>query len=605
MNKDSLNKILELNGLTNSDIICDYSFSGASGSLIFNEAYEQLGINWMSGHFLDWPSTGKIDAEKYAGISRNDTDIDSSSFDLDGSGYLKGNSAITVGSGVPAESWTAFISFSGEVGSSNKNTSNVILATNESPDSTSGFFVGINSRSLFVENYNNNTSGQDIHTHNKELLAKNIISLSKDEFDTVSISVHDFLNTKEDVTESFVLRGYQRSDQINLGGFVNNQNNLLGYTGFSGYLDQFLLITGDLSQGQKNDVVDSFYSSSFTKPYYSNETVSFVEFSGMQEVTGVIDSGITGYENLLVKNIDSSQGSLSLYVNSGITGEITGSFFSGVTGSGVKTSTNLVYNEELLIYSQDDIKSYSSSLVSIREKMSNQDIYEIYSQSQKSDSMNLVADYDKAYSTFSMENLFTGIEKDNQIGLIYANGYLLRSGDSDEGMYARVDDYSISASGYSGIDTVVYDLIPTYSQGQVEHVLSSQAPTGIRLTDSKFLNKDIYHGGKKLISGLHWQHGGSFVDIVDSNYPLASQVEAGVLIFVPVADSFTSVTGEGLNTIDTNTNLLNEQVWINGVRKLKGTDYYSVSQHSQLSYSTRQTPSETILYSGQTGFYNV
>ena len=165
---------MRVNGLSNDDLLCHYAFSGASGSLLFNEAYEASGTNWMSGHFLDWPTTGKIDANKFPGISRASTDLGISSSDINGSGYLTGDSVVTVGSGVTTESWTAFISLSGDGIDDRKDLSRVILSTNDSPNAASGFFVGRNSRSLFVENHNNSLSIQETYTHKKELLNKSI-----------------------------------------------------------------------------------------------------------------------------------------------------------------------------------------------------------------------------------------------------------------------------------------------------------------------------------------------------------------------------------------------------------------------------------------------
>ena len=607
MDKNSLYKLMEVNGLPQSDLLCHFGFSGASGSIFFNEAHEVSGQNWISGHFLDWPSTEKLDAGKLPGISRVSSGINSSSVDLDGSGYLKGDSVITLGSGIPTGSWTAFLSFKGGVNDNIKDLSNVLLSTNDAPDSTSGFFVGRNSRSLFVENYNNNNSVQQIHSHSTELLEKNIISISKNQLNDISVSVHDFLNTKQVNTETFTLEGYGDSDQINIGGFPNNQNSILGYTGFSGYLDQFVLITGSLAEEQRKDLVDSFYAKNYQKPNYSIQEVQFVAQSGMVPVNGVIDSGITGYENVVVKTMSSNTGTFNLYASSGVTGEITGTFFSGVTGSGIETRKVLTYNEESYSYSQEDIKSYSPSIVSIAEPLAASDVYEIYSRNQKSDTVGLEAEYDKVYKDFTVDEVFTGIEENNQVALIYANGYLLESGNSNTGMYTRVDDYSINASGYSGIDNVIYDLVTTDSNGQVQFEVTSQQATGVRFTGSKYLTKDIYFEGIKLLSGEHWSGGQSngFVDVLKSGYSSANGVGTGTLIFVPIVDSFTRVTGKGSSLVDTNLRLLNNQVWVNGVRQIEDRDYYTVAQHSQLNSTTRQTPVETILYSGQTGFYNV
>ena len=605
MDKNSLYSLMQANGIPTGELLCHYAFSGASGSLVFNEAYEVSGDNWMSGHFLDWPSTGKIDADKFPGISRLSSDLGSSSSDFDGSGYLTGDSVITIGTGVPTGSWTAFISFSGEAVDDRKDLSRVILSTNNSPNSTSGFFVGRNSRSLFVENYNNDQSVQDIYTHKKELLGKNIVSITKNDLNDISVSVHDFLNTHELSTETFSLNGYSESDQINIGGFLNNQNEVLGYTGFSGYLDQFVLVSGSLAGEQRKDIVDSFYAKTYSEAGYVVEETAFTAESGLSLETGVIDSGVTGYENAHISNLSVPGGNLSLYVNSGVTGEITGSFYSGVPGTGTETVLATVFKEESYSYSEDDIKSYSPSIVSFNKALSANDVYEIYTQSNKSDSLNLTAEYDKVEKNFTLGEIFTGIEKNNQAAMIYANGYLLESGDSNTGMYTRVDDYSINASGYSGVDTVMYDLLPSYANGHVLYETSSA--TGISFATSPYLKKDIYFEGVKLLSGEHWTASAGYVEISDSDYPIEGNVGigAGTVSFVPVADQFSRVTGKGANVVETSLKLMNEQVWINGIKQIKNKDYFTVSNKSQLNSAFRQNPLETILYSGQSGFYNV
>ena len=605
MDKNSLYRLMEANGFVSGDLLCHYAFSGASGSLLFNEAHEVSGSNWMSGHFLDWPLTGKIDADKTPGISRKNTNITSTSDDFDGSGYFKGDDVVTVGTGVPSDSWTAFISFSGTMSDDIKNLSNVILSTNNSPEDTSGFFVGRNHRSLFIENYDNTNSVQNAQTHSRELLEKNIISISKTKLNQVAVSVYDSVDATKNYTEAFSIKGYNNSDQINIGGFLNNQNNVLGYTGFSGYLDQFLLLTGNLKDQEKVDIVKSFYASNYSKPAYVTQETSFISQSGVELVTGVFDTGVTGYENALVRNLSTSDGSFSLYRSSGVEGEITGSFYSGVPGTGTETIKSTVYQEESYSYSQQDVESYSPSIVSFKNSQTG--AYEIYSRPVKSDTIDLTAEYDKVEKNFSVDSVFTGIESNNQIGLIYANGYLLESGNSNTGMYTRVDDFSINASGYSGIDNVIYDLVTTDSNGQVQFEVTSEQATGLRFTDGKYLTKDIYFEGVKLLSGEHWSgsYADSFIDVVQSSFGAGIGVDQGTLTFVPTADSFVRLTGQGATRINTNLNLINEQVWVDGIRQIRDKDYYLVSSESNLNSTSRQNPVENILYSGQTGFYNV
>ena len=242
--------------------------------------------------------------------------------------------------------------------------------------------------------------------------------------------------------------------------------------------------------------------------------------------------------------------------------------------------------------------------MSFKNNLGANDVYEIYSQNDKLDSVGLTSTYDRSTDVFQIEDAFSGIDTDGQVGLIYANGRLLESGSTNTGMFVRRDDYSISASGYSGVDTVICDTFKSYDEGQVQYEASYA--TGLNFTDSKFLDKDIYFEGIKLLSGEHWQKGSNFVDIYSTGYPITyGDTSEGTYIFAPTSKNFTRITGKGLTSVDTNINLINEQVWLNGVRQVRDLDYYLVSRPSKLNTTFRQTPLNTILYSGQTGFYNV
>ena len=58
--------------------------------------------------------------------------------------------------------------------------------------------------------------------------------------------------------------------------------------------------------------------------------------------------------------------------------DITGSFYSGVAGTGTQTVKTSVYQEESYSYSQEDLNSYSPSIVSFKNSLAANDIYEIY-----------------------------------------------------------------------------------------------------------------------------------------------------------------------------------------------------------------------------------
>lgn len=600
MDKYSLYGLMEANGLNTGQLMAHYSFSGTSGMLTFNEAYEVSGANWMSGHFLDWPSTGKVDYSLYPGLSVGETDLHVSTISPDGSGFFIGNSILKVGSGIGSDEWTAFLSFSGLPPSDRKDLANVIISTASAPESNSGFFLGQNSRSMFVESYNTESSPavSEINVFPKASLEKNLISLSKNEYGRISLGLHDFSDGDNLYSETFLLNGYTDSDQIYIGGFNLNQD--LAYTGFSGYIDDFLLISGSIGELERKDIGKAIFAFNYQASQYTETSAEVVAISGMSLETGVTDSGVTGYEYAFIETVTNLAGeSISTYISSGVTGEITGEFFSGVTGSGTTTEITTTLTDEIVSYNQDTVKSYAPEAIVFENKLSATDVYEIYSQKSRSDSMGVQTYYNTSKTMFFTSLDFTGIEQNNEIGLIYANGKLLESGETDTGMYVRDGDFMINASGYFGQDFVIYDRITNYSGGQIYY--TTTAETGFNFTDDKYLEKDVYYEGIKLLSGKQWTGYDGYMEVTQTSYA-GGNVEAGILSFVPVVkNEFERATGLGpIGKVVPGFKMINEQVWVNGIRQRKDYDFYSLHAGNALVSDSRQTPSSHLLYSGET-----
>ena len=604
MDKSGLYGLMEANGIDTGQLVAHYSFSGSSGMLVFNEAQEASGTNWMSGHFLDWPSTGKVDYSLTPGLSIGKSDLHVSTAGNGGSGYFTGDSVLQVGSGIGDNEWTAFLSFSGDYREETKKTARVILSTASSPNSSSGFFLGENSRSMFVENYNTGDSIGDIYAFGEANFKKNLISLSKNEYGRVSLTLHDFSDIGTlSSSDDFILGDYTDSDQIYIGGFPSNQN--LSYTGFSGYIDDFILINGSIGEFEKADIAKAVVASNYQPSRYEETSVETVDISGMLSVTGVVGSGITGYETTLTKTVTNLAGeSISTYISSGVTGQITGDFFSGVDGTGVSTTFSSQFFEEKVSYDNAALKSYAPEIITFKKALSATDIFEIYSQKNKLDSIAVEASYSEVGANFFVSDSLTDVEENNEIGLVYANGKLLESGDTDAGMFVRDTDYSIRASGYSGSDFVLVDRVPDYSGGQIYYEATSA--TGLSFTSDKYIEKDIYHNGVKLLSGKQWLGQANYVEITQTSYA-GGTVGKGTLSFVPVVkNGFERVTGLGpVGKVHPGFRMVNEQVWVNGVRQRKDHDYYSVSSGNMLASDSRQSSSNELLYSGQTGYYNV
>ena len=608
MDKSGLYGLMKANGLNADQLLAHYSFSGSSGMLVFNEAEETSGTNWMSGHFLDWPETGKLNYSLNPGLSIGKSDLHLSTAGNDGSGYFTGDSVLQVGSGINSNEWTAFLSFSGEYTEERKKIAEVILSTTNAPDSNSGFFLGKNSRSMFVENYNTGetpTAGE-AHVFGRTSYGKNLISIAKNEFGTINLAFHDFSDVDVDVYQDFTLEGYTDSSEIYIGGFPSSSNSL--YTGFSGYIDDFVLINGSIDDSSRADIAKAFVASNYQASRYVQTSIEEVAISGMSLETGIIGTGITGYENTLIETVTKLAGeSVSTYISSGKVGEITGEFFSGVTGSGVTTVISTEIFEESISYDNNVLKSYAPEIVVFKNNLSATDVFEIYSQKSKSDSMGIETYHKVLESRFFVSLDFTGIEQNNEIGLVYANGRLLESGDTNTGMFVRDTDFSVAASGYSGDDFVLVDRIPNYSEGQVYYeVENQQGFVNFVNAADKYLEKDIYHEGVKLLSGEHWSSDGTDVDITDT-FGGGGYINPGTLSFVPVVkNEFERATGIGpTGKVDPGFRMVNEQVWVNGIRQRKGYDYDSLSSGSMLASDSRQSVSTDLLYSGETTYYNV
>ena len=603
MDKSGLYGLMKANGFDTEQLMAHYSFSGSSGMLMFNEEQEVSGANWMSGHFLDWPETGKVDYSLNPGLSIGKSDLHLSTVGNDGSGYFTGDSVLRLGSGIGSSEWTAFLSFSGDYIEERKNLGRVILSTAASPDATSGFFIGENSRSLFVENYNTGESAGDAHVFKKASLRKNLISLSKNEYGRISLALHDFSDLETINSQDFALDGYSDSDQIYIGGFPSSLNS--SYTGFSGYIDDFVLLSGSIGEIEKADIARAFVASNYQPSQYIETSSEEVAISGMSLETGVIDTGVTGYENAIIETVTNLAGeSVSTYISSGKVGEITGEFFSGVTGSGVTTVLSTSFTEERALYDSSAVASYAPDSIVFNNSLSAADIFEIYSQKNRSDSISVDASHNAFDGKFFVSLDLTGIEQNSEVGLVYANGKLLESGDTNTGMFVRGTDYSIRASGYSGSDFVLVDRIPDYSGGQVYYETSSA--TGLSFTSDKYLEKDIYHEGVKLLSGKQWAGQDSYVEITQTSYA-GGTIGEGTLNFVPVVrNKFERATGLGpTGKVQPGFKMLNEQVWVNGIRQRKDRDYYSLSSRSQLVSDSRQPVSNHLLYSGENRNYNV
>lgn len=161
------------------------------------------------------------------------------------------------------------------------------------------------------------------------------------------------------------------------------------------------------------------------------------------------------------------------------------------------------------------------------------------------------------------------------------------------------NDYLVEFTGSFDIEnTGIYDFI---SGQQVATSYTGSAGT-ISLTDAKYFNKDVYLDGKKLISGIEWSGTASAIEID------ASSSESGTYFFLPLhSEAYTylsgnRITGAAAQFINSNTKLINEQVWLDGLRQKEGVDYTKTSTYSILNSQKYLTGFTDLIFNNETGF---
>jgi hypothetical protein len=120
------------------------------------------------------------------------------------------------------------------------------------------------------------------------------------------------------------------------------------------------------------------------------------------------------------------------------------------------------------------------------------------------------------------------------------------------------------------------------------------------LSSSYVAGRDIYLNGAKLISWVNYSGVGSNVVIKTSD------LVDGDLLLLPVHNqNIVRYTGFNDNNFDTSLKLMDEQIWVNGLRQMRYVDYEKLSDYT-LKYTTFSLdPLPDIVYNNDTGYFNV
>ena len=550
-----------------------YSFDTGSGNYVFNNLYtvqEQI----LSGIPI---------ADKYPGVlvGRTKTSFDPAT---SGSGIFSYQEAVRVGDVVDFYDWTFFINY----GASNfanlgNNLATVLVSTSTSTglNPASGFLFGINQANRPFFEYKNGGSSR-VYTLNQELGPKNILSLSKNG-EILELTYHDKQH-QDNYRLNFQAQNFAESNTWFVGGpFFNDPL----YTGVSGIVDDFLLFNSAMSPSLKDSFVNAFFVSGIIPSSISGvvEYVSTIE-SVTINPTGNIGTGVVSSGATLVQIPDITGALIDLYDIYDITGHITGETFEYITGA-PSGRTVLVSIPEQIYFDYNYLSGYVKPLFVYKGSVTNNDLVEVYGYNTLISGINVDLQLRASAGSFRVPVALAH----NNLN-VYLTGLYQISGSGASNRYSQTSN-TIYNSTWPKTSHVVADLI---SGSQAYYSFAGGTGTLV-LTDASYSGKDMYLNGRKLTSGIHYTNAGSTYNILTID-----NLESGLINFAPrrtdIYSMYTGSTGIKFSGI------LDEQLWLNGLRLDRGEEYLKTSAQS-LRTGNSLTGFGVSIYSNDGSFFNV
>ena len=322
--------------MNHSSIFAAYDF--VSGSA-FSNAYLD-NPSWITGASA---SSGKINGS-LNGFYKNS-----------GSGFFNGSNSISISGKVPEDNFSFLFCYE-KIRSGQE-----ILLTSAAGNNfstASGLTVGINDANKLYMEYWNPVEGKFSLNYDKTIPSKNLVFLNKS-FGEFKLGIFDPVESYLDFSSaSCDSYAYKHSNTFHIasGGASSWSNG----RNFSGFIDDFYCLTGNIPQDYFSSLYSGFYSNmvsgAISGTNYFCENISTISGSGVILGTGVtgyimeetystgyiptgyfesgynyfVGTGITGYENKFIGNVQDACGfSNPVYARSPLTGNI---YASGTTG---------------------------------------------------------------------------------------------------------------------------------------------------------------------------------------------------------------------------------------------------------------------------------
>lgn len=524
-----------------------------------------------------------------------------------GSGYFSGISSMQFQTGFLDENWTLFVDCNmPKQYAAGK--SKILVTSYENWNLPSGFALTIDDSSHLNFEYRSNDNQVESLPTNILVQENNLISVSKDlESQSIIVGKHDLSEDRHEFSKFEV--NYNPTKNLFVGGyrfgFYTNPN----YTGFSGYINEVLLLNQSCNSEQLTDLSNLFsvtgYSPASTGSLiYNYPLVTSVDSSAVL-TTG---SGVVGY----TLNYDNS---LNVYVPDPLSGAVnqTGILISyDPVNSG--EYEEIQYIDEIFYVNQGLKNKYAPKIFSFFSKMEDSDSLEFYSfnsfdSSKKSNSLPVFSSIPGALcinenpsgDRFNLYNngvySVSGVDYDfvSSRSLIDSNKYNSFSNSIEDNTFIiSIPEQTSEVSGFQ--------FLPTNGQNYTY----SSFPYDLTNTSGYLLHLN----GQKLVQGASFDYTIAGGTLTINN--AANQYESGNIEITNIrsgssryyANSY-GVVGSPFYYTGFNSGLIDEVVFLNGQRLIKDFDYLKVSSGTLLIKSTTVEEKSFPFFTGETTYFNV
>lgn len=502
----------------------------------------------------------------------------------------------------------------------------VLFSTFTGSSLSSGFLVGINQANrLFVER--GIGTGKKMDTLDFELALNNSVNFKLGE-KGLTVQKYDYL--KKSLVNDFVdFQGINNSDELVLGKSFGS------YSGFSGLINQIFLNEGR-GPNFLTDSIEDYHECLFCTGISKSTGSGSFETSRFSDVStigpsGIISTGITGYQE--VSYYDSWLGQY-VSILSGVTGSFSGGFV--ITGALITSTGYYPSGADSVLFNEAKRYSYLvRSTIQFVDTLSSGDLLEVYDYVDDNEKINLllkpsfsgdealfnngmllIRDLDYSFDIFGNETGSFDQSDEVRLNLIKEPiSYLIYSGLYDS--YKQITGID-PATGYYPSQSQFYesgdDKVTITGLGKLFY-------SGFSLT-----GYDLFMNGQKIYTGINYSTGtyegeasltinaqefnnAELIITTGSSGELISvdRSTESILAFCPKQESkfVSSVNFLTSNLSSCVVTGQSSEVWVNGIRMIKGIDYDRVPECSSYSFAFDIEDLPYIFCKNDDDFFNI